>query len=222
MNTDVINVILSLIIITALLAAVVFLHKKTTMSSESLRKLVHILVANWWPLCILRVNNIYLALVGPVVFILVNSQFVFNKKVGEMFGWTDKKRNYGLVYYPMVLFIFVLLVFNGLLSVRASMVGVYCLGLGDGFAALAGMKWGVKKISRRTGGKTYIGSFVMFALCFAVATVGQSGYGFSLGIRLFHSLLVGLVGALTELYTSKGFDNITVPVLCAYCMEAFL
>ncbi|MCH3917757.1 MAG: hypothetical protein LKE40_09910 [Spirochaetia bacterium] len=222
MKSDLAHVAFSFIAIFILLAAVMVFHKKTKTSAELLRKLIHITVANWWPICLFTVHDIRYAIIGPVFFILFNSLFVFSPRVQQAFGWNDRRRNLGLIYYPVTLLIFVLLCYNGLLSARASLAGVYCMALGDGLAAITGTIWGKKKLPFPTGGKTYIGSFVMFLACCIVCLTVQAGLEISPLVLLGRAVLIAGIATVMEMLTPLGLDNLSVPLVSALLMEVLL
>ena len=210
------GLLVSMLLVLLILFFVFVLKKITHMNNELLRKIVHISVSNWWLLNLLYVGDVRYAIVGPIAFMFMNSIFVFKPKIGDKFGFVGKTRNYGLVYYPFSLGILVLLCYNNIIPYYAGTMGVLCMGYGDGFAAIAGTIWGKKKIPLETGGKTYLGSFVMVVVCnlicvftFALTT------DFSTLSIIIASLIISLVASLVEIITPLGLDNISVPLVTA-------
>lgn len=216
MNSNMLGLLTSTALVILILFFVFVLKKITKMNNELLRKIVHISVSNWWLLNLLYVGDVRYAIVGPIAFIFMNSIFVFKPKVGEKFGFVGKQRNYGLVYYPFSLGILVLLCYNNILPYYAGTIGVLCMGYGDGFAAITGTIWGKQKIPLNTGGKTYLGSFVMAVVCnlicvltFALTT------DFSTISIVLASLVISIVASVVEMITPLGLDNISVPLVAA-------
>jgi phytol kinase len=191
-------------------------------SGETVRKTIHIGVSNWWFVEMAFFTRLEFALVGPVFFIVANSLFTF-LDLGSALGVGDRKRNLGLIYFPVTLVLFVLLQYNGILSSVACLVGVLVMGYGDGFAALAGTRWGSKKLPIRSGGKTWMGTVVMFAVSFVVCLVLLSFHSTLPPVDLaLVSLLVGGAAALVEALTPLGLDNLSVPIVSAFIAGVFV
>lgn len=216
MNSNLLGLLTSMALVFFILCLVFILKKITNMGNELLRKIVHISVSNWWLLNLIYVSDVKYAIVGPIAFMFMNSIFVFKPKLGDKFGFVGRQRNYGLVYYPFSLGIIVLLCYNNILPYYAGTIGVLCMGYGDGLAAITGSRWGKTKIPLNTGGKTYLGSFVMVVVCnficvltFALAT------DFSTISIVLASLVLSLVASFIEMITPRGLDNISVPVITA-------
>ena len=96
------------------------------------------------------------------------------------------------------------------------------MGYGDGLAALIGRKWGKRKLNIPSGGKTWLGTLVMFLVSFLITFVVLMIASLSLGTALGVALLVGLISAFVEAITPLGLDNLTVPLLAAFLVGAFL
>lgn len=90
------------------------------------------------------------------------------------------------------------------------------MGYGDGFAAITGSIWGKKKIPLKTGGKTYLGSFVMLVVCNLISIIVLA---FTTNLTtqsiIVASLIISFVASFTEMITPLGLDNISVPLLTA-------
>lgn len=209
MDNNILGLVISFIFLGLVIGVAVLLRRFTGFSSEFIRKFIHIGVSNWWFILIAWMDNIWYALVGPVVFIILNSVMTFGE-YGGFLGMNDKKRNYGLIYFPISLLILVLLVYNGKLAVAAATIGVLSMGYGDGLAAIVGHAWGKKKLPFLTGGKTWLGTVVMFfvvgVVAYIFAPISEVPY------RLAVAVTTGLVGAFLEAATPLGLDNVTVPL----------
>lgn len=209
MDNNILGIIFSFIFLGLIIGVAVLLRRFTNFSSEFVRKFIHIGVSNWWFILIVWIDNIWFAIIGPVVFIILNGILTFGG-YGAFLGMDDKKRNYGLIYFPLSLLVLVLLVYNGRLAVAAATIGVLSMGYGDGLAAIIGHAWGKKKLPFLTGGKTWLGTFVMFfvvsLVAFVFAPVSDIQY------RLLVAVTTGLVGAFLEAATPLGIDNVTVPL----------
>lgn len=89
-------------------------------------------------------------------------------------------------------------------------------GPGDGMAAIVGITWGKKKLSGKMieGTKTVEGTVAMGVtsfLCTMLTLLFMSELSWY--VILPASLLIAVIAAFTELFTKKGWDTITVPVV---------
>ncbi len=209
MDNNILGLVISFVFLGLVIGIAVLLRRFTGFSSEFIRKFIHIGVSNWWFILMAWMDNLWYALAGPVVFIILNSVMTFGG-YGGFLGMNDKKRNYGLIYFPISLLILVLLVYNGKLAAAAATIGVLSMGYGDGLAAIVGHAWGKRKLPFLTGGKTWLGTVVMFFVVVVVAYVFAPMS--EVPYRLVVAVTTGLVGAFLEAATPLGLDNVTVPL----------
>jgi phytol kinase len=222
MDNNIAGLIGSFIFLGSVIVFAIALGKFAKVSSETVRKIVHVGVSNWWFFEMTYFTQLKYALIGPIAFILVNSLFTF-LDWGKAIGLGDRKRNYGLIYFPVTLLVLVLLQFNGILSSLACLIGVLVMGYGDGFAALIGKKWGKKKLPLPSGGKTYVGTYAMLAISFSVSLVLLLAFSpVSFRTALGVSALIGVVASVVEAVTPLGIDNLSVPLLCAFIAGVFV
>ena len=217
MNSNIVGLVASFAFLGAVIVFAFVLGKKTDISSETMRKII----SNWWFLEISLFTTLSYALVGPIFFIISNSLFTF-LDWGRFIGMNDRKRNYGLIYFPVTLLLLVVLQYQGVLPSIACTIGVLVMGYGDGLAALIGRKWGKRKLNIPSGGKTWLGTFVMFLVSFLVTFIGLLMTSLPLGSVVGVSLLVGAVSAFVEAITPLGLDNLTVPLLAAFIEGVFV
>lgn len=201
---------------------------------EIARKIVHIGVSNWFFIYYYVFEDSFWAVVGLCVFALANAVLNACGMMGVLFSQTSRRRNWGMVYYPLSIVALVILADNGFgdgIGVGCALIG---MGYGDGLAAIIGMKFGRHPLSnsllpRRSGDsckdasldggarthcKTLEGSAVMFVVVLVSFVSIQSGMG---GVGFVKALAFGVVAALVamfaEAYTPSGLDNVSVPVL---------
>ena len=188
-------------------------------SGEVSRKIIHISVANWWLIAMNFMEHTYIAVIGPISFIIINTisykQHLFPAMEDDV-----PRDNLGTIYFPVSLLILVLLCFNGHLPLSAGAAGILIMGYGDGLAALVGSRFGRYKIKfgRWDSRKTVLGSTTMLIAAFitvflvVVLSPGNVSVTKAAGI----SIPVALGATLIELVTPRGFDNISVPILSAF------
>lgn len=219
MDSNILGLILSYAFLGVVIAFGIFLKNRFGISSESMRKIVHIGVSNWWFLNLHYFTSLGWAVVGPICFIVVNSLFtLFNW--GKHIGLDDRKRNWGLVYFPVTLLLLVVGMYRGVFTPLEATIAVMVMGWGDGLAAMVGSKWGRKKI--KTLNKSYPGCLTMGIVSFVVTALAlASGSSLSTGMILLASFLVGAVAMFVEAFTPWGLDNITVPLAVLLVLRFF-
>ena len=222
MNSNIFGLLISFPFLALVIAIGILLKRYTSISSEEMRKFVHIGVSNWWFIQVNFFTTLGYALVGPIVFIVLNSLFTF-LDWGKAIGLEDRKRNYGLIYFPITLLLLVILQYTDLLSPLACSIGVLIMGYGDGLAALIGSKWGKRKLPLRGSNKSVLGSLTMAVVTFLITFIGLVSFtSMGFGSVLAVSLLLALVCTFVEAYTPLALDNITVPLIASLLIEVLL
>ncbi len=222
MNSNILGLALSFPFLALVILVGILLRRYASLSSEAMRKFVHIGVSNWWFIEVNFFTSISYALIGPILFIILNSLFTF-LDWGKALGMDDKKRNYGLIYFPITLLILVVLQYQGVVSSLACSIAVFVMGYGDGLAALVGTKWGKKKLPVPGMVKSWAGTITMASVSTLVALIGLGFFSaLSFSAVLGISLLIGLSAAVMEAVTPLGLDNITVPFVVVLLLGVFL
>ena len=208
---NIIGLVLSLVFVGVIIVIGFLLSKSGRHTPEFVRKFIHIGVSNWWFILILSFDTLGMALVGPVLFIIMNGAAVATGFANRL-GISDRRRNLGLVYFPISLLVFVLLGYTDTVPLWACGMGALTMGYGDGLAAILGKRFGKRKIM---GDKSVVGTMVMFVVTILVVTGFSIGYSLpgTWGAGWWLSLIViGVVASLLEAYTPHGLDNLTVPI----------
>ena len=127
----------------------------------------------------------------------------------------------GLVYYAITWTILAYLFFDNMVIIA---IGILAMSYGDGLASLIGVKYGKRKYKIFGDEKSYIGSFTMFIFTFVMMVVAILIYKtvFSNELTITYEILailacISFIAAIVEGITPKGFDNISVPLIVAFC-----
>ncbi len=222
MDSNIIGLLISFPFLALIIAVGIALKKWCAISSESMRKFIHIGVSNWWFVELAYFNTLAYALIGPILFILLNSLFTF-LDWGTTLGLGDRKRNLGLIYFPVTLVILVILQYAGLVRPLSTTIGVLVMGYGDGLAALVGAKWGKREIPFNVSKKSYLGTLTMFIVSLVIVTAALLFFSELPILRLFiTAVAVAAISAVVELLTPFGLDNLTVPLLATLLIEVLV
>ena len=205
-DQNIISLFISVIFVCTTVLIAFLLYKFCHLRAESVRKLIHITVSNWVFILIYGFNTLSYALIGPIMFIIINTVFVYGG-FGRYLGMGDRKRDNGLIYFPITLLILTLCKYKNVMTDTDVILGVLAMGYGDGLAALIGSKVGKHKYIAFGATKSYEGSFVMFITVLIIALI----LSFSLPI----AFLLALCATILESVTPLGLDNLTVPIITA-------
>ena len=196
---------LSFAFILAIVAAAFLLYRYAHLGAEVVRKLIHIGVSNWVFILVFCFSDPRVALAGPAAFIIINAVFVYSG-AARFLGMGNRKRDNGLIYFPISLLILTLLNIRALIAPYDVIAGTLVMGYGDGLAALIGSRWGRHQYSVMNARKSWEGTLVMFFVSLAVVLIFTP-------YSLATALVMALVAAFFEAVTPLGLDNITVPLL---------
>ena len=133
-------------------------------SAETARKVVHIGLGGWWIVASLLVGSALAAAALPAAFVVVNGVAYRTRRLSFM-AREEGRDTPGTVYYAASLAVLALCSF-GLGAPYVGALGVLCMSFGDGLAAVAGRRFGRRRIAAAGGGKTVAGSATMFAASF--------------------------------------------------------
>jgi uncharacterized protein (TIGR00297 family) len=122
-------------------------------------------------------------------------------------------RTYGILYYPAVLFLLILICWDNHIHV---LMGAVCvMSFGDGFSALVGTAVGKHEFSVTGDRKTLEGSVAMYLASAVSLSITLGLFTGNVTLSVAAALLVPIVAAVVEAASSKGLDNVTVPLVSA-------
>ncbi len=178
--------------------------KLNIFNDEGSRKFIHIGVANWWLLAMFFFDQdtYYFAIIPPLTFIALNYLSYRFNLVKSMERDVQTTNDLGTVYYAISLFIitFIAFYFDRLMI---GALAILVMGYSDGLSAVFGTHFKSAKLYQN---KSLIGFVTMFIVTMII------------GLILFpfvwhYILLIAIAAAMVELYTPKGLDNLSVPLL---------
>jgi phytol kinase len=214
---DALGIVASYAFVFGFIAAATLLLKRGVMRPYATRKVIHIGVAHWWLIAMATMNDPWVASVGPVSFIIINTLAIRFRLLPAM-DEGAKDRNWGTVYFPVSLLVLANLCWRGVMPAWVGGIGVFALGWGDGLAALVGERSKRTGIRIWGGRKSVAGTTVMFAASFAVTFAFTVVFSRRFGALLPAAGVAAVIAAAAtavELATPLGIDNITVPLAVA-------
>ncbi len=122
-------------------------------------------------------------------------------------------RTYGILYYPAVLFFLILLCWDNHIHI---LMGAVCvMSFGDGFSALIGTIIGKRQFSVTGDRKTVEGSVAMYVASAVSLYIALALFTGDVQLSFAAALLIPIVATVVEAASSKGLDNVTVPLVSA-------
>lgn len=209
--------ILGIIVSYIFIGIIIILAKKfEKIGEEASRKFIHIMLSNWWFIAMYFFKNAYWACIVPLSFVIIN--YISYKK--DLISVMERKKQDGLgtVYYAISLFILTIFTFGVIKRPEIGLCSCLIMGYSDGLAAVIGKKIKSYEYKISNTKKTLVGSLTMFIITFIIIAIylGLSG----INLWMVKSLLTAIILTIIEAVSTKGTDNITIPV--SACALLFL
>ena len=219
-----INVVL-LLLCYAYVLFIIFVSGKMSaslrVSRRVSRKFLHVMIGNLPFVIPFFTIKIFPALVAApfilVTFLASPYSPVKNmsRKLQDLTVITEEGHRLGLVFYAVSYTVLALSFASRPYLIAA---GILPMAYGDAFASIIGEKYGRRKYRILTN-KSFEGSMAMFIASFFSFTISLTFfsilYSFSFLDKILASLAVAAVATIVEGVSPMGFDNLTVPFLCA-------
>jgi len=187
-----------------------FLYIRLKVSSEYTRKLSHVLSgilacslpiyfdSHWWVLAICT---------SFLVLLYLSIKFNFLRGINSV-----ERKTYGSILYPIA--IYICFVLNELLRSNPSEMRLYwtailIMAISYPLAALIGKNFPIYRFKTVAFGKSIGGSLAFFILAFFIAYPLLPYEN-----KFVFAFILSFSVTLVELLSSKGFDNILVPLFC--------
>lgn len=207
-NLNFYGLIVSVTFVLLVIFISIILSKKNFLTEEGSRKFIHIGVANWWFINMYMFDIVWFAIIPPILFIIINAvSYKFN--LIDSMERKEQAQSLGTIYYPISLLIAVVLsyVFS---NFYIPGIAILVLGYGDGMAAVIGSKFPSRKLF---GDKTVYGSITMFFISLVITIVMFLIFSQYILVEIIIlSLILAVVSTMIELISSKGTDNLSIPI----------
>lgn len=205
MANNILGLILSYTYIGVVIMAAKLVEKK---GKEASRKFIHILLGFWWIFPMIFFTNVYIAVIGPLSFVVINYLSCKTNLIKIM--EREEEDGYGTVYYAVSLLILTILTLGIFNNPDVGFIAVLTMALGDGFAALIGKNVNSKKYYVRGNQKSIAGSITMFLI--SAILIGGYLLMAGTGLWILKTIIIATIVTILEAISIKGTDNITVPI----------
>ena len=190
---------------------------------EYSRKVIHIILGNFYFIALFYFSDWYFACLGPFAFIFVNYFSIKYRFIKLMLRHPKKndkniKYDYGTVYYAISLTIITIYSWK----IKKPEIGIcpfLSMAFGDGFAGVFGSSIKSKTFIIFESKKSLIGCFTMFFICFLVYEIFFFYFDINKGI--IKSFFMGIISMMLEVASPYSTDNLTVPIVDLILMSFF-
>lgn len=205
---DYVGLLVEIVYILFIIKFLTYLFDKKKIGLEDARKLIHIGLCNTYLIAWIFFENVFLASILPLVFVIINCYSHKHKTIAAM----ERIDNDGLgtVWYVLSILILILVLFSTKEYIYIGAISVLILGYADGFSGLVGKNIGKHRFKN---GKSLEGSLVFFLISFLISYLF---FYINYYDNVFvYSFIISVYGTVIESLCIKGFDNLLVPLLLA-------
>lgn len=186
--------------------------KKFQLSAENSRKFVHIvmgLTVALFPFIFEHTLSVWILAFLSLAFFYSIRRY---QKMSNSFGdalYRIERKSYGEVYYTLA----VALTFTFAPDTKTYILTIFILSFSDAIASLVGTRYGTCLFSFRNNIKSFEGSLSFFVTTFVLALLFTQALAFS--------LFLALVLTVVELLSTKGIDNLLLPLFTLLVFHFF-
>jgi len=209
MSRDVLGLILSFAFVFFMIFLATVIQKAFKLSNEFSRKIIHIAVGHWVFIALFYFEDWYIAIIGPIAFILIN---FLSYKFTIFKAMELDEKNPGTIYFPISLAVCTLFTYSQKPILLLPYLGIMAMAWGDGMAAVIGKKYPIKQIlpGKSVGGAL---TFLIFTFTACLVYLFVEAGSFSLGSILMYAFGAAVIGGIIEILSPKNLDNLTVPII---------
>ncbi|MHA1686521.1 MAG: DUF92 domain-containing protein [Candidatus Heimdallarchaeaceae archaeon] len=195
------------------------LRRKNIVDGKTSRKIIHITVGNvvlLFPFCF---SSLFATLIGPLFFVFFTWLTCPGSPIKKFrMKAVEEGHTYGTVYYAISLNLLLILFFRpdpndsyNLILIASFLPLVW----GDGISGIIGERYGKKIKDGKKSEKTLLGMWCAAITSFIVVVIGFLIYRYPFTSGFYFGLWIGLISAFVELFSPKGLDNLTIPIVNA-------
>ena len=195
------------------------------------RKILHLIAMGMIPILVIVPTHWWIAeiVTGICILGLLTLLLIFERTELYKKFFVEKNKHEVLISFLLFFLVVVLLIalfwgYRGDAHRYLVIVAILSWGLGDAVAAIFGRLIGKHQVSGKMieGTKSIEGSVACFLLAFLISLIFLILLmHYVWWLALIESLLIGVAVSFVELFTKKGFDNLTCPPIAALILFLF-
>ena len=195
------------------------------------RKILHLIAMGMIPILVIVPTHWWIAeiVTGICILGLLTLLLIFERTELYKKFFVEKNKHEVLISFLLFFLVVVLLIalfwgYRGDAHRYLVIVAILSWGLGDAAAAIFGRLIGKHQVSGKMieGTKSIEGSVACFLLAFLISLIFLILLmHYVWWLALIESLLIGVAVSFVELFTKKGFDNLTCPLIAALILFLF-
>ena len=195
------------------------------------RKILHLIAMGMIPILVIVPTHWWIAeiVTGICILGLLTLLLIFERTELYKKFFVEKNKHEVLISFLLFFLVVVLLIalfwgYRGDAHRYLVIVAILSWGLGDAVAAIFGRLIGKHQVSGKMieGTKSIEGSVACFLLAFLISLIFLILLmHYVWWLALIESLLIGVAVSFVELFTKKGFDNLTCPLVAALILFLF-
>lgn len=195
------NIAFFIILSSILLVFVEVLKRKSFISNDLSRRMVHVGAG--------AINIVAPLFVSHVAIIIVNVLFAGLLLVGRNTDYfssiqTTNRKTYGDVYFPLGIIVAAVVLLPD--NVTAFQYGVAIMGISDALAGFVGERWGRKAVSIFNNPKTLLGALVFYVSSLVITFILVPQF-------LPVVFILPLILTIVEFFLVFGLDNLILPIV---------
>ena len=212
MSTEIFNTILLGGLFLALFAFGEIMYHVMKIKVEITRKIAHIGTGLLTLLFPIMLKNHWLVLILCTTFALI---LILSLKLNLLKSINSiQRQSAGSILYPISVYICYLAFDYFGQQYIYFYIPILILAICDPLATLAGKNWPIGMYKIRSETKTILGSTTFFVFAFLLSYFLLTGLNPTLtfGILLFSAAFIALITSISEGLSTKGFDNLWIPI----------
>ncbi len=208
--SDLLSLFIALAYVAIVVAIAETLRRTFNFPVDFTRKFVHVGVGMSAFAVTLIFRTWYIAIIGPLAFILVN-YFSYRYQIFRGIE-TGQGSQLGTIYFPLAFSMLIPLLWSQPALLAASLMP---MTWGDSFAAILGARFGSHPFTILNQRRSIEGSLTMFVFSFVATFAALTIFAAPFERSMLLAFPTAVIATIVEALSPWGLDNLTVPIASA-------
>ena len=195
------------------------LYHRFNWKVELTRKIAHIgtgIITLLFPIFLTSHWSVLLLCTGFLLLLTLSMRLNFLQSINAI-----ERTSYGSILYPVSVFICFYAYYRFDQEILFFYLPILSLAICDPIAALAGKRKPFGEYKR--GSKSFSGTLGFFGSCFMLSSILMTLLtDFNIANIVLYSGIIAVFSSLTETFSGKGFDNLSIPVVVIIILKFIL